>query len=96
MSVGFFSQGKTQLSAKSILPMLLMAIAAVNRPIRAGLKWQLGDFCTAVRAGPVALKHLALESALRSLAKIFLEGHVPYLTKFPTQLWAFWLATSVE
>ncbi len=75
--------------------MLLMAIAAVNRPVRTWLEWLLGDFRTAVRAGPVALKHLALESALRSLAKI-LEGHVPYLTKFPTQLWAFWLATSVE
>lgn len=53
----------------------LMALPAIDRAIWAGLKRQFGDFGAAAGASPVALKHLALETVLRPLAKLSLKGH---------------------
>jgi len=65
-------------SLSALRTAFLMTFAAINRPIRGRLKRQLGDLRTAAGAGPIALEHLPLEAALRSLVT---KGHI-FLTSF--------------
>ena len=80
-----FILNSLKLPTKSVVSVFLMAVPAINRPVFRRLKRQLGNLSAAVSAGPIALKHLALETSLRSLAGITLKGHI-FLTKLSTQL----------
>jgi len=63
--------------ATAFVAILPVTVPAINRPVGRRLKRQLGDFDTALGAGPITLKHLSLETvALRSLTpKVSLKSH---------------------
>jgi hypothetical protein len=68
-----------------------MAISAIDGSIRGGLEWKFCYLPSAIRAGPIALKHLPLETSAsasataiispRSSAK-FIEGQI-FSPRFP-------------
>jgi len=70
------------LAAEPLTSAFLMAVSAVNRPVGSRLERKLCYFCSAIRAGPIALNHLSLKSSAttaivspRSFVK-FIEGQI--------------------
>jgi len=61
-----------ELAITSVVALLLMAVAAINRSVFGRLKRQFGDLRAAICASPVTLEHLALKTTLRPL---ILKGH---------------------
>ena len=65
------------ITGRPTLPMTLLALELV-KTARVGIKRKLGDFCTALRAGPVTLEHLTLWSGAKAAATIIVS-HFTYL-----------------